>query len=283
MPICIQCPSTTRENSHRSEGTRTFSRQYALAAFESFQSHAVPEVDRRRLLNLELDGRPVENVGYSVAVANSRAYGGGMFVAPDADLADGQFDVVFSEYRGKLHVLRTLPKLFKGTHVENEEVTVMRAAEVKVSADRPFAVYADGEQLTDLPPLPDCRIVVCKPPFAISTPELFSRIHVDRIRLRPDTDGLVDALSNRNLAKAARRMYNVFEDTELKFWDVFLALATTGILAAIIGYFFPFVGLLIVVFLAPAVVNSWGGYAAQTSVGDRGAPRDQPMTALRPY
>jgi hypothetical protein len=80
-----------------------------------------------------------------------------------------------------------------------------------------------------------------------------------------------------------RSMYNVFEDTELKFWDVFLALATTGILAAIIGYFFPFVGLLIVVFLAPAVVNSWGGYAAQTSVGDRGAPRDQPMTALRPY
>ena len=78
-------------------------------------------------------------------------------------------------------------------------------------------------------------------------------------------------------------MYNVFEESELEFWDVFLALATTGILAAIIGYFFPFVGLLIVVFLAPAVVNSWGGYGAQTSVGDRGAPRDQPMTALRPY
>lgn len=86
-------------------------------------------------------------------------------------------------------------------------------------------------------------------------------------------------------AWTTRKMYNVFEESELKFWDVFLALATTGILAAIIGYFFPFVGLLIVVFLAPAVVNSWGGggYAAETSVGDRGAPRDQPMTALRPY
>jgi hypothetical protein len=85
-------------------------------------------------------------------------------------------------------------------------------------------------------------------------------------------------------AWTTRGMYNVFEERELKFWDVFLALATTGILAAIIGYFFPFVGLLIVVFLTPAVVNSWGGgYAAETSVGDRGAPRDQPMTALRPY
>jgi hypothetical protein len=85
-------------------------------------------------------------------------------------------------------------------------------------------------------------------------------------------------------AWTTRSMYNVFEDRDLKFWDVFLALATTGILAAIVGYFFPFVGLLIVVFLTPAVVSSWGGgYVAETSVGDRGAPRDQPMTALRPY
>jgi hypothetical protein len=84
-------------------------------------------------------------------------------------------------------------------------------------------------------------------------------------------------------AWTTRSMFNVFEDRALGFWDVFLALATTGILAAIIGYFFPFVGLLIVVFLAPAVLNSWSGYAAETSVGDRGAPRDQPMTALRPY
>ena len=79
-----------------------------------------------------------------------------------------------------------------------------------------------------------------------------------------------------------KNMFNVFEDRKLKFWDVFLALATTAILAAVIGYFFPFLGLLIVVFLTPAVLNSWGGYAADTSVGDRHA-RDQPMTALRPY
>jgi hypothetical protein len=79
-----------------------------------------------------------------------------------------------------------------------------------------------------------------------------------------------------------RSMFNVFEDRQLKFWDVFLALATTAILAAVVGYFFPFLGLLIVVFLTPAVLNSWGGYAAETSPEGR-APRDQPMTALRPY
>ena len=41
--------------------------------------------------------------------------------------------------------------MFKGKHVENPEVTVSRAAEVRIEADRPFAVYADGEHLADLP------------------------------------------------------------------------------------------------------------------------------------
>jgi YegS/Rv2252/BmrU family lipid kinase len=100
---------------------------------------------------LELDGEEVENIGYSVAVANSKAYGGGMFIAPDADLADGRFDVVLTGQRGKLSTLINLPTVFKGTHVENEEVRVMRAVEVSIRADRPFAVYADGEHLTDLP------------------------------------------------------------------------------------------------------------------------------------
>lgn len=100
---------------------------------------------------LQLDGETVENVGYSIAVANSKAYGGGMFIAPDADLSDGCFDVVLTGQRGKLHFLLNLPKVFKGKHVENEEVRVMRATEVSVDADRPFAVYADGEHLADLP------------------------------------------------------------------------------------------------------------------------------------
>jgi YegS/Rv2252/BmrU family lipid kinase len=100
---------------------------------------------------LELDGRRVANFGHSVAVANSKAYGGGMFIAPDADLADGEFDVVLIGERSKLHFLVNLPKVFKGTHLESEEVRVMRAAEVKARADRDFAVYADGEHLSDLP------------------------------------------------------------------------------------------------------------------------------------
>jgi YegS/Rv2252/BmrU family lipid kinase len=95
--------------------------------------------------------------GYSVIVANSKAYGGGMFVAPDAELDDGEFDVVTIGQVGKLRFLGNLPKVFKGTHVRNDEVQVTRASRLGLSASRPFAVYADGEHLTDLPA--DLRIL----------------------------------------------------------------------------------------------------------------------------
>lgn len=89
--------------------------------------------------------------GCSVSAANSRAYGGGMFIAPAADLADGEFDIVTIGEVGKLRFLGILPKVFKGTHVEEDEVRVFRAPHLELSASRPLAVYADGEHLTDLP------------------------------------------------------------------------------------------------------------------------------------
>ena len=89
--------------------------------------------------------------GYSVSVANNKAFGGGMFIAPDADLADGEFDVVTVGAVGKLRFLGNLPKVFKGTHVGEDKVGVFRASRLEVSASRPFPVYADGEHLTDLP------------------------------------------------------------------------------------------------------------------------------------
>jgi len=69
-----------------------------------------------------------------------------------------------------------------------------------------------GEVLTPLSPLPSCHIVICKPKFSISTPELFSRIDCDKIRHRPDTDGMIDALGTGSLSQVAIRLFNVFED-----------------------------------------------------------------------
>jgi YegS/Rv2252/BmrU family lipid kinase len=100
---------------------------------------------------IRVDEERVRFTGYSVSVANNRAYGGGMFIAPDADLSDGEFDIVTVGEGGKLHFLGNLPKVFKGTHVDREEVRVFRAASLELEASRPFAVYADGEHITDTP------------------------------------------------------------------------------------------------------------------------------------
>ena len=88
-----------------------------------------------------------------------------------------------------------------------------------VGSDVPFCVLGGtalaegrGERLTPLPPLPPCHITICKPPFSISTPQLFSRVNARKIVRRPDTAGVVAALEAGDLAGVARRMYNVFED-----------------------------------------------------------------------
>jgi YegS/Rv2252/BmrU family lipid kinase len=121
-----------------------------------------------------LDGERREFTGYAVAAANSRAYGGGMFLAPDAELDDGMLDVVYTGQVSKLRFLANLPKLFKGTHIDNPEVTVLRASEVKIASDRPFAVYADGDPLADLPAtirvLPRALDVIAPPGGLVGPP-----------------------------------------------------------------------------------------------------------------
>jgi YegS/Rv2252/BmrU family lipid kinase len=90
--------------------------------------------------------------GYTIGACNSRTYGGGMRAAPDAMLDDGLLEVVILETVSKLaFVTKILPRVFKGTHVQLPSVHVFRAAEVEISADRPFTMYADGDPIGDLP------------------------------------------------------------------------------------------------------------------------------------
>jgi YegS/Rv2252/BmrU family lipid kinase len=101
---------------------------------------------------LELDGEEaISVVGYNVVAANSKAYGGGMYIAPDASLEDGLLDVITIAEMPKLRFLRLLPTVFKGRHVLVHEVSVRRARELRVSADRPFTLYADGDPIAELP------------------------------------------------------------------------------------------------------------------------------------
>jgi YegS/Rv2252/BmrU family lipid kinase len=98
-----------------------------------------------------VDGLPLEVHGWSVAVANSGIYGGGMRLAPEASLHDGELDVVASAATGRVPFVRALPKVFTGTHVEEPTISVRRGKVVTLAADRPFRVFADGDPLGTLP------------------------------------------------------------------------------------------------------------------------------------
>ena len=88
-----------------------------------------------------------------MAVANSGVFGGGMYLVPDAALDDGLLDVVLiGEHRPSAASCANLPKVFKGTHVDEPGArTSCAAREVAFHADRPFTAYADGDPIAELP------------------------------------------------------------------------------------------------------------------------------------
>jgi YegS/Rv2252/BmrU family lipid kinase len=100
---------------------------------------------------VKVDGVTHTLTGYGVAVANSKAYGGGMYLVPHAELDDGRLDVLLSGADSKLHHLTLIPKIFKGTHVDDPYIQWLAGESVELSSDRPFTVYADGDPIAELP------------------------------------------------------------------------------------------------------------------------------------
>ena len=120
---------------------------------------------------LTIDGERVEVTGYSVAAANTKAYGGGMIAVPSAIEDDGLLEISASGNVSKLRFLRGLGQVFKGEHMETMQVKTWRGSEVTIEADRPFSVFADGDPVAELPAtvgiLPGAlRIIV--PPDSVS-------------------------------------------------------------------------------------------------------------------
>ena len=98
-----------------------------------------------------IDGESLDYPGYSVAVANSGVFGGGMYLAPDASLEDGKLDVVLIRQQSRLRYLRGLPRVFNGSHLKDPAISLHQGCEITFEADRPFTAYADGDPSGDLP------------------------------------------------------------------------------------------------------------------------------------
>ena len=102
-------------------------------------------------VKLEGDFGIHESLVTLVATANTRSYGGGMLIAPDADPADGAFDVVVIGRMGRLAILRTLRRVYSGRQVRDSRVTVLRTKRLSIEAERPLLMYADGEPCGQTP------------------------------------------------------------------------------------------------------------------------------------
>jgi len=100
------------------------------------------------------DGPAKEGRIYTVAVANGRWFGGGMLVAPNAELDDGVFDVVtLGDFSFGDVLLRGLD-IYSGKHLTNPKVSVQRASKVQVDpmpGSSDVLLDVDGEQLGRLP------------------------------------------------------------------------------------------------------------------------------------
>ena len=99
-------------------------------------------------------------------------------------------------------------------------LSIMALAELgaQVGSDVPFCVVCGtamcegrGERIRKLPDMPDCIIVVCKPEFSVSTPELYRKIDEVAISNRPDNRAMESALLAGDLEKVAHGLCNVFD------------------------------------------------------------------------
>ena len=113
----------------------------------------VAELSQLRLLpfRLVLDG--TEEIEADITLAafgNTRSYGGGLLICPNADHTDGLLDITMAHSDSRTKLVRLFPTVMKGTHVELDEVSTARAKSIHVECPG-INVYADGDFACLLP------------------------------------------------------------------------------------------------------------------------------------
>lgn len=106
---------------------------------------------RDAAFEVSVDGRDHRLTGYTVAVANSGAYAGGVKLAPHAELDDGRLDLVMIAAQPKARFALQIPRAFRGAHVDDPTIRFDRGEVIELRADRPFTLYADGDPVGETP------------------------------------------------------------------------------------------------------------------------------------
>lgn len=104
-----------------------------------------------RRVRLTIDGATESADVLFVAIANGAYYGGGMRIAPGASVDDGLLDVCVVGDISRLTVLRQLPNLYRGTHINHPGVTMRSGTSIEADSDGDTRIHLDGEPFGTLP------------------------------------------------------------------------------------------------------------------------------------
>jgi len=111
-----------------------------------------------RPVRLTMGGGSMDLRIQNVVIANGRYFGGGMRIAPGAELDDGMFDVVVLPALGRFRTLLAVPSVYHGRHLRQPGVRVIRTSTVRVEPldTRPLLFGIEGEQIGVAPATLTC-------------------------------------------------------------------------------------------------------------------------------
>lgn len=118
---------------------------YVLGLLQSVISY------KNKRVNVSIGDKHEQKRVLTMVMANGCYFGGGMCIAPKADIYDGFFDVVSVGDIGKIDLLKTFPKIYKGTHITHPMVKIERASCVEIKSTDKVFIEADGEFLGECP------------------------------------------------------------------------------------------------------------------------------------
>ena len=113
---------------------------YLAAILKTLIDYRIPNV------SIQIDDQKAFKQSTTMtAITNGRCFGSGFWVCPEAQVDDGLLDVMVTQSVGRLKILRLIPKIMKGTHVNEPILKNYRARRVEIKSQQPLVVEADGE------------------------------------------------------------------------------------------------------------------------------------------
>lgn len=112
---------------------------YLVAILKTLADYSVP------YLKIKLPDQVIEQKSTMTVATIGRCFGGGFWIAPQAEVDDGLLDVMIAVGLGRIGILSLLPKVMNGTHVGDPRVKFYRAPRIVIESTDPLAVECDGE------------------------------------------------------------------------------------------------------------------------------------------